>query len=88
MANTMLFDFIKNTRVIGSIAACELNLNSDIINNIFNIGIENQIYLRPIGNTFYVMPPLYNVEEDFIELEFKINQIFEKLSLLSWIYKD
>ena len=77
------YDFIKNTRVIGSIAACELNLNSDIINNIFNIGIENQIYLRPIGNTFYVMPPLYNVEEDFIELEFKINQIFEKLSLLS-----
>jgi adenosylmethionine-8-amino-7-oxononanoate aminotransferase len=73
------YNFIENTRVIGSIAACELKLPANIINNIFKLGIENQIYLRPIGNTFYVMPPLYNVQNDFLELEFKIKKIFSKL---------
>lgn len=72
-------DFIKNSRVIGSIAACEIDLPDNIINNIFKIGIDNQIYLRPIGNTFYVMPPLYNPKKDFTELEFKIDNVFNKL---------
>jgi len=55
------FDFICNPRAIGAIAACDLDLPEVVINRIFSIGLKHQIYLRPIGKTLYVMPPLNNL---------------------------
>ena len=66
------FSFIQNPRVISSIAACELNLKPEALSQIFNIGLNNSIYLRPIGNTLYVMPPLYNLQHDLIEIKDKL----------------
>ena len=73
------FSFIENSRAIGSIAACELNLEPKALQQIFNIGITNGIYLRPICNTLYVMPPLYNLQYDLIEIQSKLELCLQQL---------
>ncbi len=73
------YSFIKNPRAIGGIGACDLNLSNDIINSIFVLGIENGIYLRPIGNTLYIMPPLYNIQHDMDEISSKIICVLENI---------
>src|SRR6185437_14644059 len=55
------FIWIKNPRALGAIAACELILDAEILQQIFHLGIQDGIHLRPIGNTLYIMPPLYNI---------------------------
>ncbi len=69
---------IKNIRVLGTIAAFEIvNGNDEYLNDISGIithkALANGIYLRPLGNTVYIMPPYCITEEelykvyDFIE---------------------
>jgi len=53
---------IKNIRQLGTIAAFEIITgNDEYLNNIsFSVtkqAMENGIYLRPLGNTVYIMPP-------------------------------
>ena len=69
------FDFVANSRAIASIAACNLNLSKDKIAAIFAIGIKNEIYLRPIGNVLYVMPPLYNLANELDEINDKLYKV-------------
>jgi adenosylmethionine---8-amino-7-oxononanoate aminotransferase len=73
------YPFIENTRAIGSIAACELNLSSEKLTQLFNIDIVNGIYLRPIGNTLYIIPPLYNLQYDLIEIQSKLESTLKQL---------
>lgn len=66
------FDWIKNPRAIGAIAACELMVDKTLLKQIFHLGILHGIYLRPINNTLYIMPPLYNISNDLPEIENKL----------------
>jgi adenosylmethionine-8-amino-7-oxononanoate aminotransferase len=55
-------ELIVNIRIIGTILAFELNIGKDeYINEISNTVMRNAlsqgIYLRPLGNTVYIMPP-------------------------------
>jgi adenosylmethionine-8-amino-7-oxononanoate aminotransferase len=52
---------VKTTRVLGVIFALELNINiarygtqRDLF---FNYYMENGVFLRPLGNTIYILPP-------------------------------
>ena len=73
------FSFISNTWAIGSIAAFDLDLELTLIQQIFKIGIQNGIYLRPIGNTLYIMPPIYNLPQDPSEIKDKLWLCFQQL---------
>lgn len=53
---------IKNVRVLGTILAFEITQGSDeYLNNISTIitkkSLEKGVYIRPLGNTVYIMPP-------------------------------
>lgn len=56
------FPHIKNTRLLGTILAFELQTGKDeYLNNIGSVvtdmALKNGVYLRPLGNTVYLMPP-------------------------------
>jgi adenosylmethionine-8-amino-7-oxononanoate aminotransferase len=60
---------IKNVRSLGTIVAFEVMEGKDeYLNNISNVFtqqcLENGIYLRPLGNTVYLMPPYCISEEE------------------------
>ncbi|MCE3268299.1 MAG: adenosylmethionine--8-amino-7-oxononanoate transaminase [Burkholderiales bacterium] len=76
------FSYIIDSRVIGAIAACELDLPTVILEQIHALAIEEQLYVRPIGNILYLMPPLYNVKADLEYIEPKIYKLFESISRL------
>ncbi len=71
------FIFIDKIRVIGAIAGFELNLPEFIICRIFAVAIQERIYLRPIGRTLYIMPPLYNI---ITELDLIYARLYNVLS--------
>ncbi|HEY2725847.1 MAG TPA: aminotransferase class III-fold pyridoxal phosphate-dependent enzyme, partial [Parafilimonas sp.] len=53
---------IKNVRVLGTILAFEITQGADeYLNNISNSitkkSLERGVYIRPLGNTVYIMPP-------------------------------
>lgn len=75
------FIFLENPRVIGSIAAIDLNLSKEILKKIFKLGIDEKIYIRPISNTLYLMPPLYNIMEDIQEIKIKLYAILQKIAM-------
>lgn len=76
------YPFITHARAIGGIAACNLNLNRALLGEVFNLGIKHGIYLRPIGATLYIMPPLYNLMQDLPEIEAKLNKVATELNSL------
>lgn len=76
---TAKFAFVINPRAIGGIAACYLNVEQKILNKVFAISINNGIYLRPIGHELYIMPPLYNLENEIAEIEYKLNLVLTEL---------
>ena len=76
------FGFIKETRAIGSIGVLELNLPKDTISQIFSFGIDEQIYIRPIGSSLYIMPPLYNIKDDLVVIGDRLTKILQKINIL------
>ncbi len=69
---------IKNLRVLGTILAFEINEGKDeYLNNISatitNKCLQQGVYLRPLGNTVYVMPP-YCITED------ELNKVFDVIN--------
>ena len=69
--------FIKEVRQRGTILAIELNTaeNSSYFNSIqsaaYNYFMSNGIFLRPLGNIIYVMPP-YCITEDELEKVYEV----------------
>ncbi len=58
---------VKNTRVLGVILAIDLDINiaryGKDRNTIFNYFMDKGIFLRPLGNTIYILPPYVTTEE-------------------------
>lgn len=61
----MIFDsnpFVKNLRVLGSIFALDIVVESEgylsnIATDLYKFYLDNNVLLRPLGNTVYIMPP-------------------------------
>ncbi|ANW94894.1 adenosylmethionine-8-amino-7-oxononanoate aminotransferase [Wenyingzhuangia fucanilytica] len=68
---------VENIRVKGVILAIDLNISIDRYgkdrNVIFNYFMDKGIYLRPLGNTLYIVPPYIMQEE---QLNFIYEEIF------------
>ena len=79
------FSFVKNIRVTGSIAAFDLEIdgNYGYLNNIGkkikSSSIERGLFIRPLGNVVYLLPPLC-IKDD--QLEKSYNIIYEILNEL------
>jgi adenosylmethionine-8-amino-7-oxononanoate aminotransferase len=63
------FSIVKNARTLGTILAFEINTGRDEYINaigpdITRAALESGIYLRPLGNTVYVMPPYCVTEKE------------------------
>jgi adenosylmethionine-8-amino-7-oxononanoate aminotransferase len=63
------FPVVKNARTLGTILAFEINTGRDEYINaigpdITRAALEAGIYLRPLGNTVYVMPPYCITEKE------------------------
>jgi len=63
------FPVVKNARMLGTILAFEINTGRDEYINaigpdITRAALEAGIYLRPLGNTVYVMPPYCVTEKE------------------------
>ncbi len=63
------FPIVKNARTLGTILAFEINTGRDEYINaigpdITRAALESGIYLRPLGNTVYVMPPYCITEKE------------------------
>jgi adenosylmethionine-8-amino-7-oxononanoate aminotransferase len=61
-------DLFRNIRIMGTILAFELNTGKDEYLNGVGITVMQRalaqgIYLRPLGNTVYIMPP-YCISEE------------------------
>lgn len=66
---------VKNLRVLGTILAFEVSEGEDeYLNNISTIitseSLQRGVYLRPLGNTVYIMPP-YCITED------ELNKVYD-----------
>lgn len=64
---------IKNVRVLGSILAFEIEQGEDVyLNSISSIitqkSLDKGVYLRPLGNTVYIMPPYCITDEELNKL--------------------
>jgi adenosylmethionine-8-amino-7-oxononanoate aminotransferase len=67
---------VSNVRQTGMIAAFEVELAiQNVSKHIFEEGIKNGVFLRPLGNTVYIMPP-YCIENSEIE---KIFDVIKKI---------
>ena len=62
-------DGIKNVRCLGTILAFEISSGKDgYLNNIGSVitqaSMAQGVYLRPLGNTVYIMPPYCTKKEE------------------------
>jgi len=67
---------IKNVRVLGTVLAFEIiQGNDEYLNNISSIittkSLEKGVYIRPLGNTVYIMPP-YCITEDELQKAYAV----------------
>ena len=74
---------MKNIRVTGTIAAFNIEIGNDkgYLNNIGRkikaLSIKKGLFIRPLGNVLYLLPPLCITD---IQLEKSYRIIFEVLS--------
>jgi len=74
------FDFVKNIRQTGMVAAFEVDLQIERINLvIYKKAIKNGVLLRPLQNTLYIMPPLVIKENELNMIFDVIEQILKDL---------
>ena len=77
--------FVKNVRVTGTIAAFDIEIgnNKGYLNNIGKkiktLSIQKGLFIRPLGNVIYLLPPLC-ITENQLEKSYRI--IFDILSNL------
>lgn len=77
---------IKDLRILGTILAFEIAKGKDeYLNNISTIittmAIEKGVYIRPLGNTVYIMPPYCITEEELQKIYEVIKYILEQVAL-------
>ena len=69
---------VKNSRSMGVIMAFELDIETDrygnLRNRLFQFFMEQGIFLRPLGNTIYILPPYVISEEE-------LSRIYEVIEL-------
>jgi adenosylmethionine---8-amino-7-oxononanoate aminotransferase len=75
----------RNIRVTGTVLAFELNTGNDsytnhIGNRIMKLGLDRGIYIRPLGNTVYLMPPYCITRADLDKLYLFLQSIPELLT--------
>lgn len=73
---------IRNTRQLGTILAFELNSGKDMYLNqvgseVTELALKKGVYLRPLGNTIYFMPPYCITAEEFGQLTATTLEILE-----------
>jgi len=80
LKNLKKFDFIKNIRQTGMVAAFEVDLQIERINLvIYKKALKKGVLLRPLQNTIYLMPPLV-IKENELNLVFDmIDEILKDL---------
>jgi len=77
--NTISSDFIKEKRVLGAIGVIEMKDAKSLIG--FNkFSQEKGVWLRPIGNILYLMPPYIISDEELFTILTVINEWVDKLS--------
>jgi adenosylmethionine-8-amino-7-oxononanoate aminotransferase len=76
---------IRNVRALGTILAFEVAVGKDeYLNNISTIitqmVIKKSVYLRPLGNTIYIMPPYCITEDELSKIYSVILSVLEELT--------
>jgi adenosylmethionine---8-amino-7-oxononanoate aminotransferase len=86
-ASLMLHDssFIKNVRCLGTLFAFEIVRGKDeYLNTISKVitekALHKGVYLRPLGNTVYLMPPYCVTEEELNKVYGVIREILAEIS--------
>lgn len=79
---------VKNPRVLGTIAACEINSSSNnYLNNIalelHEFALAHGVLLRPLGNTLYILPPYCTNVADLESCYHVITEFLSQLSALA-----
>ena len=66
---------VAETRQLGVIYALDLNIEieryGDLRNKLFNFFMKNGVYLRPLGNTIYILAP-YVITSEQLEKVYKV----------------
>jgi adenosylmethionine-8-amino-7-oxononanoate aminotransferase len=70
------FEYVENVRVCGTVIAFEVKdtvegYTSSVRDRITAKALEMGVYLRPLGNTVYVMPP-YCINEEELEMIYSV----------------
>ena len=76
------YSFLSNPRAIGAIAAVDLQLKPEVLSQLPAIALEEGIFLRPIGITLYVLPPLYNLLAELVEIDAALNRVLQRIEKL------
>ena len=72
---------VRNWRNTGMIWAFEVNVpQRDFAQRCFSLALQNELLLRPIGNTVYFMPPYVIEEEEIQLLVTRTQDVVEKLA--------
>ena len=79
---------IKNVRQLGTILAFELDNGkdeylNDISASITSMALQSGVYLRPLGNTVYIMPPYCITHEEYKKITDTILNIMKQLAGLN-----
>lgn len=77
------FKFIQEIRVIGAIAAWKLDLPILVIQQTAMLALKLGLYLRPIGNIVYILPPIYNLTNDLKIILPQIEELFIHLDQIN-----
>lgn len=75
---------IKNVRSLGTILAFEIEKGADeYLNSISNIitdmCLEKGVYIRPLGNTVYIMPPYCITEDELDKVYAVLEEVIEEV---------
>ncbi|HSI70258.1 MAG TPA: adenosylmethionine--8-amino-7-oxononanoate transaminase [Gillisia sp.] len=73
---------VKNLRQLGIILAFELDVEMERYGNmrdrLFKFFMEKGVFLRPLGNTIYILPPFVISEEELTKIHSTIEDVLEK----------
>lgn len=80
------YSIVRNVRILGTVIAFEISIGDDgYINpaglDLTQKALENGIYLRPLGNTVYIMPPYCITEKEMDQVYAFLVQYIEGKSV-------